>query len=118
MSNINLKMFNQPRPGRSASRVCPLGARRSVVRMLRATGVEARKRSRGARARRRGGRDKRRSRRLIKKKSSSEEELQLSDSSSDEQLLCDVIRHKPKYRVGVRVRKNLVINFTTEQSHV
>ena len=48
MSNINLKMFNQPRPGRSASRVCPLGARRSVVRMLHATEVEARKRSRGA----------------------------------------------------------------------
>jgi len=29
----------------------------------------------------------------------------LSDSSSDKQLLCDVIHHKPKYRVGVRVRK-------------
>ena len=62
-------------------------------------------RGHGARARRRGGRAKRRSRRVIKKKSSSEEELQLSDSSSDKQLLCAVIRHKPKYRVGVRVRK-------------
>ena len=35
-------------------------------------------------------------------------ELTLSVGSSDEQPSSTFIHHKPKYRVGVRVRKNLM----------
>ena len=42
---------------------------------------------------------------MMNTNSSSEEELILNESSSDDQPLSTFVLHKPKYRVGVMVRK-------------